>query len=47
MTKQEYDRIHDDFFNSTAYNSSIVHFRWQVLKVLWEIRDAIKGGLAE
>ena len=48
MTKQEYDNIYHLVIEAdTDNNPSSREFRWQLLKVLWEIRDVIKGGLEE
>ena len=42
MTKSDYERIENVILNSVEGSAL---FRWELVKVLWEIRDALKGNL--
>lgn len=45
MTKAEYEEVYTPLMNAQTLSEGT--FRWELIKVLWEIRDALKGGLEE
>jgi hypothetical protein len=45
MTKDEYNEIYNAIMPSNLSAQPDRRFKWELLKVLWEIRDALKGNL--
>ena len=45
MTKNEYDILYKAIHGTEENRTGKDLFRWELLKVLWEIRDALKGNL--